>query len=123
MLVSGVHHNDLSHMQLNSLSDLQIRSTDEIRGVQGGVATDSDVRYSVLNCGLSRLRGGKESACQRRRCERHGFNSWVGKIPWVLGMATHCSVLAWRIPWTAEPGGLQSAGSQRDALITKNRHG
>ena len=27
-------------------------------------------------------------------------------------MATHCSVLAWRIPWTEEPGGLQSAGSQ-----------
>ena len=28
-------------------------------------------------------------------------------------MATHSSVLAWRIPWTAEPGGLQSMGSQR----------
>ena len=29
------------------------------------------------------------------------------------GMATHSSVLAWRIPWTEEPGGLQSTGSQR----------
>ena len=29
------------------------------------------------------------------------------------GMATHCSVLAWRIPQTEEPGGLQSMGSQR----------
>ena len=28
-------------------------------------------------------------------------------------MATHCSILAWRIPWTEEPGGLQSMGSQR----------
>ena len=28
-------------------------------------------------------------------------------------MATHSSVLAWRIPWTEEPGGLQSTGSQR----------
>ena len=28
-------------------------------------------------------------------------------------MATHSSILAWRIPWTAEPGGLQSTGSQR----------
>ena len=27
-------------------------------------------------------------------------------------MATHSSVLAWRIPWTEEPGGLQSMGSQ-----------
>ena len=29
------------------------------------------------------------------------------------GMATHSSILAWRIPWTEEPGGLQSLGSQR----------
>ena len=28
-------------------------------------------------------------------------------------MATHSSILAWRIPWTKEPGGLQSMGSQR----------
>ena len=27
-------------------------------------------------------------------------------------MATHVSVLAWKIPWTEEPGGLQSIGSQ-----------
>ena len=29
------------------------------------------------------------------------------------GMATHCSILAWRISWTEEPGGLQSMGLQR----------
>ena len=29
------------------------------------------------------------------------------------GMATHSSILAWEIPWTEEPGGLQSTGSQR----------
>ena len=28
------------------------------------------------------------------------------------GMATHSSILAWRIPWTVEPGGLQSMGLQ-----------
>ena len=28
-------------------------------------------------------------------------------------MAAHSSLLAWRIPWTEEPGGLQSVGSQR----------
>ena len=28
-------------------------------------------------------------------------------------MATHSSILAWRIPWTEEPGGLQTMGSQR----------
>ena len=39
------------------------------------------------------------------------------------GMATHSSILAWRIPWTEEPGELQSMGLQRDrhdqATITK----
>ena len=29
------------------------------------------------------------------------------------GMATHSGILAWRIPWTEKPGGLQSTGSQR----------
>ena len=33
--------------------------------------------------------------------------------PLQKGMATHSSNLAWRIPWTEEPGGLQSMGSQR----------
>ena len=30
-----------------------------------------------------------------------------------MGMATHSSILAWSIPWTEEPGGLQSMGSLR----------
>ena len=36
-------------------------------------------------------------------------------------MATHSSILAWRIPWTEEPGGLQSMGLQkvRQDLVTK----
>jgi len=33
--------------------------------------------------------------------------------PLEKGMATHSSILAWRIPWTVEPGRLQSIGSQR----------
>ena len=38
-------------------------------------------------------------------------------------MATHCSILAWEIPWTEEPGGLQSTGSQRAGhdLATKQQ--
>ena len=38
------------------------------------------------------------------------------KDPLEEGMATHSSILAWRIPWTEEPGGLQSMGSQRVRL-------
>ena len=33
--------------------------------------------------------------------------------PLEKGVATHSSILAWMIPWTEEPGGLQSLGSQR----------
>ena len=35
------------------------------------------------------------------------------KVPLEKGMATHSNILAWRIPWKEEPGGLQSMGSQR----------
>ena len=34
------------------------------------------------------------------------------EVPLEKGMATHSSILAWRIPWTEEPGGLQSMGLQ-----------
>ena len=44
--------------------------------------------------------------------------TWVPSLnqeaPLEKGMATHSSILAWRIPWTEEPGGLQSMRSQRD---------
>ena len=33
--------------------------------------------------------------------------------PLEKGMTTHSSILAWEMPWTEEPGGLQSMGSQR----------
>ena len=43
--------------------------------------------------------------------------TWVQFLGWEdlleEGMATHSSILAWRISWTEEPGGLQSMGSQR----------
>ena len=55
----------------------------------------------------------KGSICQCRRHERHGFNRWVGKDPLEEKMASHSSILAWRIPWTQGPGGLQSMGPQR----------
>ena len=43
--------------------------------------------------------------------------TWVQSLAWEdpleKEMATHSSILAWRIPWTEEPGGLQSTGLQR----------
>ena len=38
--------------------------------------------------------------------------------PLEMGMATHSSILAWRIPWTEEPGGLQSMGSKRPFTLS-----
>ena len=42
---------------------------------------------------------------------------WVRSLGWEdtleYEMATHSSILAWNIPWTEEPGGLQSTGSQK----------
>ena len=42
---------------------------------------------------------------------------WVQSLGWEdpleKEMATHSSILAWEIPWTEEPGGLESMGSQR----------
>ena len=55
----------------------------------------------------------KEPPRQCRRCKRHKFHPWVRKIPLEEGTATHSSILAWRIPWTEEPGGLQSTKSER----------
>ena len=55
---------------------------------------------------------GKEPACQCRRQE-----IWVRSLgredPLEEGKTTNSSILAWRIPWTEEPGELQSTGSQR----------
>ena len=46
-----------------------------------------------------------------------GDTLWVRSLgqedPLEEGMATHFSILAWRILWTEEPGGLQSVGSQK----------
>ena len=43
--------------------------------------------------------------------------TWIRSLVWEdpleKGIATHSSILVWRIPWTEEPGGLQPMGSQR----------
>ena len=55
----------------------------------------------------------KEPICQCRRRKRHRQVQSLGREdPLEEGMATYSSP-AWRIPWTEEPGGLQSMGSQR----------
>ena len=48
-----------------------------------------------------------------------------GEDPWEEKMATHSSILSWEIPWTEEPRGLQSMGSQRighDGATKQQQH-
>ena len=47
-------------------------------------------------------------AMQETTVQSLGWKDPLGKE-----MVTHSSILAWRIPWTEDPGGLQSIGSQR----------
>ena len=68
----------------------QLASTTDYVGFPGG----SDGKESACNVGDPGLIPGWEDPLEK-------------------GMATHSSVLAWRIPWTEEPGGLQSMGLQR----------
>ena len=65
---------------------------------------------NLLTSGFPGGSNGKESACSSL--------GDLGLIPGQEdtleeGMATHSCILAWRIPWTEEPGGLQSMGLQR----------
>jgi len=51
------------------------------------------------------------SAIQETQVQSLGWEDPLEK-----GMVTHCSILAWRTPWTEEPGGLLSMGLQRVRL-------
>jgi len=56
--------------------------------------------------------------------EEMRVQSLGGEDPLEKGMTIHSSILAWRIPWTEEPAGLQSMGSQRvgQDLATKQQY-
>ena len=69
------------------------------------------LRYSQLT-GFPGGTSGKEPTCQCRRHKGHGW-SLGQEDPLEEGMASHSSILPWRIPWTEEPGMLQSMGLQR----------
>ena len=46
-------------------------------------------------------------------CVKHGFDPWIGKILLEQEMATHSSILAWKIAWTEEPDRIQSMRLQK----------
>ena len=62
------------------------------------------------------MRKGASLVAQRLKHLPAMRETWVrslGREDPLKEMATHSSILAWRIPWAGEPGGLQSMGSQR----------
>ena len=73
------------------------------------IMSSSNVYLVYISWRLLKWLSGKESTCN------------AGDTGSILGredllekeMATYCSVLAWKVPWTEEPGGLQSTVSQR----------
>ena len=62
--------------------------------------------------GLPRWRWRWRTHCQCRKHKKHGVNPWVRRVPLEKGMAAHSHILAWKIPWTEEPGGY-SHGKMR----------
>ena len=73
----------------------------------GGIAENSlDLKRSVASL-----------VAQRLKRLPLMWETWVQSLGWKdpleKEMATHSSILAWRIPWTEEPGGPQSTGLQR----------
>ena len=66
---------------------------------------------------LHQLKRGTSLVAQTVKHLPTMLETWVQSLGWEdpleKEMATHSSTLAWRIPWTEEPGGLQSMGSQR----------
>ena len=67
---------------------------------------------STFSIKYSYVPGGSDG--NKSTCNAGDLDSVPGQEdPLEKGMATHSSILAWRIPWTNEPAGLQSMGSQR----------
>ena len=75
--------------------------------------------YSIV--GLPWWLSGKESACQCLPVQKMWVQFLGQEDPLQKEMAAHCCNLAWKIPWTEEPGKVQGMGSQRvgHGLVTK----
>ena len=74
------------------------------------ILENDDLDSGTLNRGASLV-------AQMVKCLPAVWETWVRSLsredPLEKEMATHSSTLAWKIPWTEEPGRLQSMGSQR----------
>ena len=88
-------------------SDLEVRSSSLCLSPILGTLGNSLYQFKSISSAIEWL--GKESACNAG--DPGPILGWAD--PLEKGMATHTSILAWRISWTEDPGGLQSLGMQR----------
>ena len=77
------------------------------KGMRGGQVGDRREPWAST---VAQLVENPPAMLQRQETEARSLGQ---EDPLEEGMATHSSILAWRIPWTEEPGSLQSTGSQR----------
>ena len=102
---------------LSSILAWEIPWTEEPGGLQSGVAK-SQTRLSDFAFHFQSICKQFWASLVARMVKNPPAvqETWVRSLVWEdpleKGMATHSSILAWRIPWTEEPGGLQSMGSQ-----------
>ena len=84
--------------------------------IVGGFFTNWAIREAPILWLPSYLSHIYSLAAQRLKRLSAMWETWVQSLGWKdpleKEMATHSSILAWRIPWTKEPGGLQSTGLQ-----------
>ena len=72
------------------------------------IKTEQNITY-----GLHRWLSSKEFARQMQQIQETWVQFLGGEDPLEEEMATHSSILTWKIPWIEEPRGIQSKGSQR----------
>ena len=84
---------------------------------ESGVQSLPHITLKELKKQLTRIRAGQSLVAQMVKNPPATQETQVPFLgqekPLEKGKATHFSILAWRIPWTGEPGRLQSLGSQR----------
>ena len=73
----------------------------------------------MLNTGFL---GGSEVTPAMQETQETPVQSLGWKDPLEKEMTTHSSILAWEIPWTEEPGGLQSMGVTKESDMTAYAH-
>ena len=80
-----------------------------------GKSKGENERYTHLNEEFQRIARRDKKAFLSDQCKEVEENNRMERLEIFLekAMAPHSSTLAWKIPWTEEPGGLQSMGSRR----------